>query len=246
MHVTAHISDLHIHDARSVRRARAVMRHLRELPGPLDAILATGDLADHGLAGEYEELAKLLVAPVPVLHCPGNHDIRGPYREHLLGEPADDGPINQQRTVAGVRYLLCDSTIPGQDPGRLDDTTLAWLSACLSAEPQTPTYVCFHHPPVTLGMDYVDGMRQFHTDGLAELLKQHRQVAAVLCGHAHTGASTRFAGVPLLVAPGVTSTANLNFESDQIVDLDAPPAVSFHIRHDDGRITTHIRFVDPR
>jgi hypothetical protein len=64
---------------------------------------------------------------------------------------------------------------------------------------------------------------------------------ALLCGHAHTAAATTFAGLPLLVAPGVVSTSVLPFESDAIVDLEQPPMLAFHVLHDDRRLTTHYR-----
>lgn len=89
----AHFSDIHLGQEhrrdggrRALRRAGQVMAYLDALPGPLDAVLVTGDLADHGLAAEYEQVAKVLDSRYPVLTCPGNHDRRAPYREVLLGE----------------------------------------------------------------------------------------------------------------------------------------------------------------
>lgn len=242
MHITAHLSDTHLHDERSLRRFDAVMTYLNRLPGAIDVILITGDLADHGLTEEYQHLAGPL-STIPVLHCPGNHDIRSAYRETLLAEPGSEGPINQVHEIAGVRFVLCDSTIPGEDPGEMDESTLAWLDRTLSDRPDTPTYVCFHHPPVELGISYVDRLRQFGADRLESVLNRHGNVEAILCGHAHTAAATRFADRPLLVAPGIASTANLDFESDQVLNWETPPAVMFHLRHDDGRITSHTRFV---
>jgi hypothetical protein len=90
----------------------------------------------------------------------------------------------------------------------------------------------------------VDGIRQFGEDRLATVLARHPHVAAVLCGHAHTAAATTFAGLPLLVAPGVASTIRLAIEeSDESgpVDRDAPPAVAVHVLGDDGRLVTHYR-----
>src|SRR3982074_576202 len=106
MIVLAHLSDIHLDlGERAEERATRVMRYLNDLPGDVDAVLATGDLADHGLAAEYEQVAKALVARHRVLHCPGNHDKREAYREVLLGEPASDAPINQVHQVAGATFL---------------------------------------------------------------------------------------------------------------------------------------------
>ncbi|MEU6037716.1 hypothetical protein ABZ801_20125 [Actinomadura sp. NPDC047616] len=162
-------------------------------------------------------------------------------------EPGDeaggDAPVNQIHRTEGAVFALCDSTVPGRDDGRLADETLAWLDAALAEDAGTPAFVCFHHPPVRLGSPYVDGIRQFGERRLAAVLARHPQVVAVLCGHAHTPASTVFAGRPLLVAPGVVSTLVLPWEhGDSVVDHQAPPAVAFHL-FDGQRLTTHYRVV---
>ncbi|MET0135370.1 MAG: metallophosphoesterase [Kibdelosporangium sp.] len=246
MIVFAHVSDIHIDgDDRSLERAARVMDYLNQLPGELDAILVTGDLADHGLAEEYEHVAKLLSGPRPVLHCPGNHDSRGPYREVLLGESAGESPINCVHRVGDAVFAMCDSSVPGRPEGFLADETLAWLETVLAGAEDSPVFVCFHHPPVVLHAPFIDTIKQHGEDRLAALITRYPNVVAVLCGHAHTGASTSFAGRPLLVAPGVVSTLMLPWEGDDPLDLDLPPAIAFHILTDDRRLTTHYRVISP-
>ena len=80
-------------------------------------------------------------------------------------------------------------------------------------------------------------------DRLAAVVRRHPNVIALLCGHAHTAAATTFAGLPLLVAPGVKNTLLMPWESDTPMDHDAPPAFAFHILDDRGRLTTHYRVV---
>jgi 3',5'-cyclic AMP phosphodiesterase CpdA len=242
MLVIAHVSDTHFDGGpAAAARSRAVMDYLARLSRPIDAILVTGDIADHGLPAEYEEARKILTADVPVLVCPGNHDVRGPFRDVLLGEPASDGPINRLYEVGGAAIALCDSSIPGRPDGLLDDETLGWLDAALAGVPrETPAFVGFHHPPVTLHQPLVDGIKLNAEQRLAEVLARHPHVVAVLTGHAHTGAATTFAGLPLRVAPGVASTVKLPWEPGDGLDRTLPPAFSFHIL-DGGRLTTHHR-----
>ncbi|HEY1175577.1 MAG TPA: metallophosphoesterase, partial [Phytomonospora sp.] len=62
----AHISDTHIDGGeRATDRTRRVMDYLNGLTRPLDAIVVTGDIADHGEAAEYEIVARLLESPHP-------------------------------------------------------------------------------------------------------------------------------------------------------------------------------------
>ncbi|TYK45383.1 metallophosphoesterase [Actinomadura decatromicini] len=242
MLVFAQISDTHLDggDHRAERAAR-VMAHLDGLP--LDAVLVTGDVADHGEAAEYEQAVEALASRHRVLACPGNHDARAPYRTGLLGEPPSDDPIDRAHTVAGTVFAMCDSTIPGRGDGFLADETLAWLDERLAADPDAPAFVCFHHPPVPVGIPYVDEIRQSGEERLAAVVERHPQVVALLCGHAHTAAATTFAGRPLLVAPGVVSTLRLPGEAGAVADETAPPGFALHVLDDDGRLTTHFRTV---
>ncbi|MEU6235027.1 metallophosphoesterase [Kitasatospora sp. NPDC047058] len=245
----AHLSDIHLGQDqdgdggdRAYRRAEQVMAYLNALPGPLDAVLVTGDLADHGLPGEYEQVAKVLTSRHPVLTCPGNHDIREPYREVLLGEAASGGPVNRLHRLPGADVLMLDSSIPGQDDGLLDEETIGWLDRTLTeGRQELPALLAFHHPPVTLHLPYVDPIRQFGEERLAEVLARHPRVRALLCGHSHTGAATTFAGLPVLVAPGVVSTVTLPCEGGAEIRFDHPPQFAFHVLADDGRLTSHYR-----
>ncbi|MEU0182928.1 metallophosphoesterase [Streptomyces sp. NPDC006207] len=248
MLLLAHISDLHLDGTeRSTERATRVMAYLRGLPRPPDALLVTGDIADHGAPAEYEEAARILEAPFPVLPCPGNHDRRAAYRKALLGEAEAAEPVNRAHLLAGTAVLMCDSTIPEEDDGLLDEETLRWLSSTLDGlAPGTPALVAFHHPPVALHHPLPDGYRLGGPGPLEELLAAHPEVIAVLTGHAHTPAATTFAGRPLIAAPGVTWTLRMPWEGAQdgsVADRSAPPGVAFHVLDDERRLTTHYRVV---
>jgi 3',5'-cyclic AMP phosphodiesterase CpdA len=238
----AHLSDLHIDGGsrNSARTAQAVA-YLAGLPAPVDAVLVTGDLTEAGRPVDYAMVLDL-VAPltVPVLFCPGNHDSRQAFRAGLLGLDGP-GPANQAVEVAGASFLLCDSVVPGSPGGLLDEETLAWLDSALAGPAEKPAFVALHHPPVALGIPELDVMRLSNPDALAEVLSGHPRVAGVFCGHAHTGAASTFAGLPVLVAPGVKSTTLLPWEHvDSETAYDLPVGLAFHL-YTDGVLTTHFR-----
>ncbi|MDS0137799.1 MULTISPECIES: metallophosphoesterase [unclassified Amycolatopsis] len=247
--IIAHLSDLHLDGgSRAEARVAAAMAYLGQLP--VDAVVVTGDIADHGTAEEYARAAELLKHPAPVLLCPGNHDVRAAFRTSLLDVPASDGPIDLAQEIGGVLFALCDSTIPGRGAGFLADETLDWLDGVLSGG-DGPAFVAFHHPPVEVGVPLVDAIRQDGSERLASVLERHPRVVALLAGHVHTGASTTFAGVPLRIAPGVVSGSLLPIEpggdsgwtDGGPLEYDRPPALLLHVLHDDGRVTSHHRVV---
>ncbi|MFF5362458.1 metallophosphoesterase [Streptomyces scabiei] len=249
----AHLSDIHIGGSeQSVERALRVRDYLNGLPTPVDAVVVTGDIADHGLVEEYEIAREAMRYDAPTLVCPGNHDSRPEFRKVLLdqvGSDSEAGPVNQTLRVDGLTVLLCDSSIPGRHDGRLDDETIGWLESEL-ARAEGPVFVGMHHPPIALGLPSVDAIRLNHPERLERVLRRHDQVKAVLVGHAHTAASAVFAGLPLVVAPGVVSTLMMPSElvlpegwsEDDALDFERPPAFTLHV-FDGERLVSHTRVV---
>jgi Icc-related predicted phosphoesterase len=231
MLVFAHVSDIHIDsDPRSLDRTRAVMDYLNDLPYELDAIIVSGDIADHGLDAEYERARKALSSRHPVLICPGNHDDRTAFRRVLLGTTDSTAPVNQVRRTSEYVIALCDSSIPGRHDGLLDDATLAWLADELTQTPETtPVLIGFHHPPTPLHIPVIDAIRQFGEQRLADLATRHPNIVAFLAGHAHTAAATTFAGRPR--SPSTSSTTSAG--SPRTTGPSSRPAV--RTRRDDRR-----------
>ncbi|MBV7695809.1 metallophosphoesterase [Streptomyces sp. TRM70350] len=250
MLVLAHISDLHLDGStRATERAERVRDRLWELPGHVDALLVTGDIADHGDEAEYEEAARILGlrsgdAPFPVLTCPGNHDSRAPFRKALLGLPATEGPVNGAHVFDDSAVLMCDSSIPRSDEGALDDETYDWIEATLDElDGSLPVLLALHHPPVALHHPLPDSYRLRAPHRLAALMERRPEIAGLITGHAHTATATTFAGRPLVVGPGVTWTLRLPWEGEGPADREAPVGLAFHVLADEGRLTSHFRVV---
>lgn len=244
MLVVAHISDTHFNGTAAVRgHNTAVLDYINQRSEGIDVLVVTGDIADSGRQSEYEEAAATLRSPLPMLVLPGNHDSRGEFGQVLLDGRSSRGPLNYAQTVAGALFLMCDSSIPDRNEGFLDDETITWMDAQISdAGAHVPVFVAFHHPPVTLQMPFMDTIRQTGEERLIALVDKHPNIVAFLCGHAHTGAVTTFAGRPLALAPGVSSTLNLPFEGSGVINETQPPGLAFHI-YAEGRVISHFRSV---
>jgi Icc protein len=245
MFVVAHVSDTHFgNDVQdpSIRTA-AVMDHLLAMDPPPDVLVLSGDVADHGLPTEYAEARAWLDRwRRPVVVCPGNHDVRGPFVDGL------EVPARSVTEVGGFRFVVLDSLVDAVDgeridEGRLGEEQLTWLDGVLAAS-GSPAFVCLHHPPVTIGLELMDRILLTDGEALAAVLERHPQVVAVLVGHAHTMSATTFAGRPLLIGGGVVSTVPLDAEPFPVVWYDAPPSLALHLVDDSEtppRVTTHWR-----
>lgn len=242
----AHVSDLHIGSRpEAVPRTEQVIRHVQAMSPPPDVLVVTGDVADHGLQDEYAGARDLLSAwGGPLLVGTGNHDIRGQFARALLGGDRD-GPLNQELDVGAYRFLMLDSLVPAETGGRIDHgelapESLAWLEDRLAASDR-PTFVSLHHPPVTIGIEWMDELQLRDPERLKTVLERHPHVVAVLAGHNHTMCATTFAGRPMVVGGGVHSSVTLDQEPLDNFWVDAPPSLAVHLLDDDGRLTTFWR-----
>src|SRR5512132_2414444 len=77
----AQLSDPHVRvgpgDRGAAHALAAAVEAVLALRTPADAVLVSGDVAEHGTAAEYERARELLaLLPMPVHVLPGNHDDR--------------------------------------------------------------------------------------------------------------------------------------------------------------------------
>ena len=196
-------------------RLRRALDHVAACAPPPDVLLLSGDVADHGLDVEYEVAAELLsTVTIPFVTCPGNHDVRTRFVQHI-------GPAESVTDVGDHRLVALNSLVDAAegdriDHGELTEDSLRLLQQALTAA--RPTFVALHHPPVDLHVDLMDPIKLTTADRLAKVLTQHDNVVAVLVGHAHTMASTAFAGVPVLVGGGLVSTVTTDAENLPSID----------------------------
>jgi Icc protein len=173
---------------------------------------------------------------------PGNHDLRGPLRE-AFGLPGEgDEPVCHAVDLGPLRLICLDSTIPGGEAGALDEGRIAWLDAALAEEPELPTVLAMHHPPLlteTPGFDRI-GLAPEGRAALAEVLVRHRQVVRVVAGHVHRAIVAELAGRAVLTVPSTYLQAALDFTSTGIAMRADPPAFAIHALRD-GSLASHLQ-----
>ncbi len=232
----AQLSDLHLGEpARDgvgpEECLRGAVAALRRLPNRPDAVLVSGDVAEHGAPREYrlasEEIGKL---GVPVHVLPGNHDDRAAMRAafSLRGDP--DAPLDYVADLGPLRLLVVDSTIPGEDRGGFDREQLERLDAELGGDPARPAIVATHHPPLATAMADWDGVNLPPQErrALAAVLARHPQVKAVVGGHLHRVAASALAGRPVLAAPSTFLQARPDFVAEAVALYAGAPGFALH------------------
>lgn len=165
--------------------------------------LVTGDCSSDGSTDSYRRLdEKMHRFGVPVYYVPGNHDDAMSMAQIFLGREL---PVREKLTqtfeALGWRFVLLDSSVPGEDGGELGDAQRAWLRATLAAAPNTSTIVVVHHNPMPVGSAWLDPMTIADANALNAILETSSQVRAVLFGHVHQVFETRRNGAQYLSAP---------------------------------------------
>jgi 3',5'-cyclic AMP phosphodiesterase CpdA len=260
--VIAHLSDLHLGSPGTAMdelldpagRLVRVVDRLVQLGDQLDAVLITGDLADEGTAAEYRRLRIALGRlEVPVALLAGNHDDPLVMSEVLTGLPLRprglaEGFDGLAGDAAGagftvedwpLRLVVVDSTVPGLHSGQLAADRLAWLDEQLARGADRPTLVAMHHPPVEVGMWWMDYGAPPGSTALAALIERHPQVVGVVAGHIHRSTQCVWAGTLLNVAGSVA------YQSEPALVGDPEPLVSDDeaeislLRWDGRRLVVH-------
>ncbi|WP_170068037.1 metallophosphoesterase family protein [Lentzea guizhouensis] len=218
-----HLSDPHLDGSpERADRLNAVLDLLPPNRQP-DAIVLTGDIADNGVEPEYAQFSAVMASRLPWLAVPGNHDTPA-----LL-------PSAPTLDVGDLRVIGVDVVVPGENHGELRPEEAGRVAELATGARRT--VLAFHQPPMRIGHTYVDPMRLLNADALAGLVNRIGTVTAILCGHIHTACTATFAGVPVLVAPGIVSAANLDGDHPA-ANRDHPPGMALHQFTDQGIVTT--------
>ncbi|GAA4642974.1 phosphodiesterase [Pontixanthobacter gangjinensis] len=232
-------------------RFRATLDRLLGGPNPIDMLVLTGDLTDHGDKESFEKTAGLLKkCEVPIYSIPGNHDTREGLLHAFPDTPTQDGFIQYAVEQDGLRILFLDTLEVGRHGGAFCEVRSAWLKAELAAHPETPTLIFMHHPPVVSGIGWMDpGKDEPWMVRFGDAIEGHSQIRAIHCGHLHRPITTTFRGILVSVTPSVAPLVAMDLrpidpETPDHRDLitTEPPTYAIH-RWADDQLLTHFEKV---
>ncbi len=253
----AQISDLHV--MLPGRRAFDVIdtaahlsrcvKHILGLRPRPAAVIVSGDLVDEGSEAEYRRLRELLVpldSPpgTPVYLMPGNHDRRAALRVVFADHRYFDSPagtLNHALNIGALRVLALDTVVENEPHGALDDAQIAWLDAALRTAPDQPALLFMHHPPVASGMALMDriALEPQSARKLEAVVRAHRQVLHIGCGHVHRPIRTTWAGTAVSICPSTAFQSALAFAGGEWSPaMDEPPGYQLY-HWNGGQLAAH-------
>jgi 3',5'-cyclic-AMP phosphodiesterase len=217
VYLIAHLSDSHVlPEGELLRGSLDTASHLaralaliEEAGQPLDALLFTGDVIEHGGAAAYRRVQDL-VQPfaerlgVPVIYVVGNHDEKGDFQEVLLG----GAPFHAVHRIGGLRIIVLDSTVAGSAAGDLPAAELDWLAEQLRTPAEHGTLLALHHPPLPGTSTLIErvALAPSARHALGEVVAG-TDVRLIAAGHYHQPTGGVLRGIPVWVSGALAYTS---------------------------------------
>jgi len=203
-----HLTDLHLFADRddtlygmnTEKSFCAVLENIqKEIVDPIDFMVITGDLvhdeSDEGYAKLKQYLSQL---GIPVYLVSGNHDDPA-----LMTKYFADGAYGAERSLRrnNWRFIFLDTYEAGSIGGRLQSSTLDEVDQLLKQNPEEPTAIFMHHPPVGVGSDWLDRIALYNALEFHERTLMWPNLKLVVCGHVHQERELEQGGVRYLTTP---------------------------------------------
>jgi 3',5'-cyclic AMP phosphodiesterase CpdA len=228
-----HISDLHLggedeerFGENPFRRLKDCIEHVNAYHSDADLCVFTGDLSDSGDLPSYQRFRSAvasLTAPYRLL--PGNHDLRANMVAALPEIQVDgSGFLQSFLDLQDARLLFLDTLNEGISAGEYCPIRTAWLNEKLAGADGRPCYMFMHHPPVAIGLPYLDPVALADADRFLDVPRRHGNVGHIFFGHVHRDVSGTVAGIPFLGQRGLHARFPLDFGAPRSVVEQAPPA----------------------
>jgi 3',5'-cyclic-AMP phosphodiesterase len=225
----------------SVRLASAI-NHIERHNSDADLVVVTGDLTHGGDRGSYLRLKATLAAlRLPHVLLIGNHDDRATFREIFPDALRDaNGFVQGVQHLDGASLVFLDTVkteprVGAYHAGAYCAARCAWLDRTLQDAGTRPVYLFMHHPPHKTGFAGMDKIRLEDDERFYEVVRRHRHVRHIFCGHIHRTISGSHHGIGYSIFKSPVHQQPLAFDSlDDSLSIAEPAAYGIVFTHADG------------
>jgi len=171
-----------------------VVQWIQQHESQIDRLIITGDHTHDEHDDSYAAVRSLLEPWLDRLAIvPGNHDDRSVMRT-VFGDViaarcettvADDDRITFSFHCGSWLCVGLDTHWPGEVAGHCGNPQIRWLRDRLAAHSPDPAIVFCHHPPVSVGSNWMDMIGLTDRDLLLDVFEEFASVRLVCCGHVH-------------------------------------------------------------
>ena len=204
------------------KRLDQTLRTLLAMKPRPDVLLVTGDMADTGDDQvSYRRLKSALAnCPIPAWFCMGNHDSRPHFRKYFPHVPEVDGFIQYAIEDYPLRILVLDTLDDGRHSGGFCEVRGRWLSERLAEQPDRPTLLVLHHPPIETGLSWMtENPDAPWVERLRGIVSASSNIVAMISGHLHRVVVTQWSGTTLVICPSTAPQVALDLDT---IDPDQP------------------------
>jgi Icc protein len=219
-----------------------VLAHVESSGLRPDHVVVTGDHSHDDLPETYAAIRELLEPLLDRLWpLPGNHDdratLRSAFRERIGGGGSDR--ITFAFRAGQWLVVGLDTQVPGAVGGRLGADQIDWIREQLAEQDATAVALFMHHPPVDVGVAWLDRIGLEDAEEFRQLLAEDGRIRLVCCGHVHHESSHRVASAEIVTAPSTGVQFNPVDEEPRFVA--APPGYRVVELRDGGYDTRVVR-----
>jgi len=217
-----HLSDTHIkNDAYELyglnpaQRLEAAINSINKNHSDSDFIVITGDLTDRGEIKAYENLKEICdKSIVPIIKLIGNHDSRENFLEIFPKNFQNEGFIQDVMHINNNALIFLDTKIPNTHGGDMCDKRFEWFERQLEENKDKNVYVFMHHPPMSVGIGYMDKIAFASANRIKKLFQKYTNIKHLFFGHLHRPLSGVWANTPYFGVRGTNHQVALKTDDE--------------------------------
>lgn len=249
----AQITDLHIgfdgpdKPDLNTERFQQVLTHIGELSVTPDLMIISGDMIETGNHWAYNRLKELL-APIeiPYYFAMGNHDDRLSFEDVFKTGLFDPYFLNYTIEEFDLRIIVLDTLETHQHGAGFCEDRAQWLSKTLEQDPNRPTLIVLHHPPIETGIGWITASKEAEwVKRFTGVISGYDNIVQILAGHIHRNISQRLGNTLVTVTHAVAPQVALDLApidpsqpDNRVLLTDATGGYSLH-QWNGQVLTTH-------